>query len=93
MNNVIDNTTQLQLSIAGMTCASCVSHVEKALHKVAGVQQVSVNLATEKATIHTVGNVLTENLIAAVTAAGYDASVPAILSEKIPETSTSTHAT
>ncbi|MFP5382310.1 MAG: heavy-metal-associated domain-containing protein, partial [Gammaproteobacteria bacterium] len=32
------------LSIAGMTCASCVAHVEKALLKVEGVQAASVNL-------------------------------------------------
>lgn len=37
--------------IEGMHCASCVSHVEKALQKVAGVESVSVNLATETATI------------------------------------------
>ncbi len=39
------------LPVEGMTCASCVARVEKALQKVGGVQHASVNLATEKATI------------------------------------------
>ena len=43
--------TALTLHITGMTCASCVARVEKALRKVPGVQQVSVNLATEQAHI------------------------------------------
>ena len=38
-------------AIAGMNCASCVAHVEKALLKVEGVQAASVNLATETATV------------------------------------------
>ena len=39
------------LEIEGMTCASCVGRVEKALKKVEGVAEVAVNLATEKAVI------------------------------------------
>lgn len=42
---------QLELSITGMTCASCVRRVEKALQKLPGIQQATVNLATEQATI------------------------------------------
>ena len=42
----------LSLPVEGMTCASCVARVEKTLKKVDGVANVSVNLATEKATIH-----------------------------------------
>jgi len=38
---------ELDLGIGGMTCASCVSRVERALGKIPGVQQASVNLATE----------------------------------------------
>ncbi|HCV43432.1 MAG TPA: heavy metal translocating P-type ATPase, partial [Bacteroidetes bacterium] len=41
----------LSLPVEGMTCASCVARVEKALKKVDGVQKAAVNLATEKATI------------------------------------------
>ena len=42
---------ELDLGIGGMTCASCVSRVERALRKVPGVQQATVNLATESARI------------------------------------------
>ena len=41
----------LDLGIAGMTCASCVGRVERALRKVPGVQDATVNLATERAHI------------------------------------------
>ena len=44
-------TETLTLSIEGMTCASCVAHVQKALSKVPGVIAANVNLATEKATV------------------------------------------
>ena len=44
-------TEKLSLPIGGMTCASCVGHVERALNKVDGVIKASVNLATEKATV------------------------------------------
>ena len=46
----IPTETQI-LSIGGMTCASCASHVETALSKVPGVIEASVNVATEKATV------------------------------------------
>ncbi len=42
---------RLTIPIEGMTCASCVSHVANALKDVAGVEEVNVNLATEKATV------------------------------------------
>ena len=65
--------TEVQLSIEGMTCASCVRHVEKALQSVGGVEKASVNLATERAAV-TIGNkVSLESLIAAVEGAGYHA--------------------
>lgn len=41
----------ISLPIEGMTCASCVGRVEKALGKVEGVDSVTVNLATERADI------------------------------------------
>lgn len=66
--------TPSDFAIDGMTCASCVRRVEKALGKVPGVQAVSVNLATEKATVHADASVSREQLIAAVTKAGYDAT-------------------
>ncbi|HEY3117453.1 MAG TPA: heavy metal-associated domain-containing protein, partial [Chloroflexota bacterium] len=42
---------ELVVPVTGMTCASCVRHVEKALKRVDGVANVTVNLATEKATV------------------------------------------
>lgn len=62
------------LNIEGMTCASCVARVEKALNKVEGVENVSVNLATEKAKIHGQNGLKAEQLIAAVEKAGYSGS-------------------
>src|SRR5207248_5349001 len=41
----------LTIGVGGMTCASCVSRVERALKKVPGVGRATVNLATEKATV------------------------------------------
>ncbi|WP_151635909.1 heavy metal translocating P-type ATPase [Noviherbaspirillum aerium] len=62
----------VSLSISGMTCASCVMRVEKALKKVPGVTGASVNLATEKAQVSAVG-VSADALIAAIGKAGYEA--------------------
>ena len=45
----------VSLGIRGMTCASCVARVEKALAKVAGVTQATVNLATEQAQVTRLG--------------------------------------
>ncbi|MFV5264029.1 heavy metal translocating P-type ATPase [Acinetobacter courvalinii] len=61
----------VELSIEGMTCASCVSRVEKALNAVNGVSTANVNLATERATV--TGTASIESLIAAIDKAGYDA--------------------
>lgn len=60
------------LEIEGMTCASCVGRVEKALKKVDGVAEVAVNLATEKAVIQSDVAVPREALVHAVERAGYD---------------------
>ena len=45
------NELSCDIGIGGMTCASCVARVERAIAKVPGVQQVSVNLATESARV------------------------------------------
>ncbi|VVO44138.1 heavy metal translocating P-type ATPase [Pseudomonas fluorescens] len=63
----------LELSIGGMTCASCVGRVERALGKVAGVKSVSVNLANERAHLQLLGQVDPATLLAAVSKAGYSA--------------------
>ncbi|OAH96559.1 cation transporter [Methylomonas methanica] len=72
-NHLADRT--VYLSIEGMTCASCAGRVEKALNKIPGVQQASVNLATESALIRSDGSVDTDLLIREVAATGYRASV------------------
>ncbi|PYB79336.1 copper-transporting ATPase [Pseudomonas koreensis] len=65
----------VELSIDGMTCASCVGRVERALSKVPSVSSVSVNLANERAHIELLGQVDTQTLLDAVSKAGYSASV------------------
>jgi heavy metal translocating P-type ATPase len=64
--------TPVSLDIEGMTCASCVNRVEKALLKVPGVETAAVNLATERATISG-GDI--EALLKAVEKVGYKGSV------------------
>lgn len=66
--------TSLQLSVRGMTCAACVNRVERALKKVPGVQSAQVNFATETAAVQVhAAQVLPQDLVAAIEAAGYDA--------------------
>ena len=63
----------LSLPVGGMTCASCVSHVQKALQGVSGVDEAAVNLATEQATIRfDPGLVRLDALTQAVHDAGYE---------------------
>ena len=65
----------IALPIKGMTCASCVGHVEKALRGVEGVASASVNLATERATIEYIPGVAgISELRHAVEDAGYSVS-------------------
>ena len=67
----------IQLNIQGMTCASCVAHVEKGIQKTDGIDMASVNLATEKATIsYDPKTTNIEGIIKSVVNAGYSASVP-----------------
>jgi Cu+-exporting ATPase len=83
-------TEEHTLQIGGMTCASCVARVEKALLKVPGVSAAAVNLATEKATVQALSTVPVAALIAAVAKAGYTASdlrggAPAAANRRLPE--------
>ncbi|MDQ0036565.1 Cu+-exporting ATPase [Variovorax boronicumulans] len=67
------NATTLDISVGGMTCASCVMRVERALKNVPGVQDVSVNLATESARVVTTdAEDMDARLRRAVRAAGYE---------------------
>jgi Cu+-exporting ATPase len=63
----------IKLPIEGMTCASCVARVEKALKAVPGVATAEVNLATETATVAMAEGAPVESLVAAVKKAGYEA--------------------
>lgn len=68
----LESLAAISLPIEGMTCASCVGRVEKALKAVEGVATVSVNLATERAEIRPQGPVDRTQLVRAVEAAGYE---------------------
>jgi len=68
------STTQLELAIEGMTCASCVKRVEKALTHVPGVAQAQVNLATERALVsYDPDSAQPQALVDAVVKMGYEA--------------------
>jgi Cu+-exporting ATPase len=69
----VSPTREFSLDIEGMSCASCVNRVEKALKKLPGVADVSVNLATERASISTLDDIPLPTLVAAVEKAGYQA--------------------
>ncbi|WP_144635601.1 heavy metal translocating P-type ATPase [Bordetella genomosp. 13] len=67
---------QLDLSVDGMTCASCVKRVEKVLSAVPGVRSASVNLATERAQVsYDPDSAAPDAMVAAVGKAGYAAQV------------------
>ena len=67
---------RVELPITGMTCASCANRIERKLNQLEGVT-ASVNYATEKARIeYDPGAVAPEQLVAAVEAAGYQATLP-----------------
>ena len=68
-------TDEIELKIGGMSCAACQSAVERALGKVDGVIDASVNLATEKAkVVHRAGATRVSDLVQAVEQSGYQAS-------------------
>ena len=66
----------VELLIGGMTCGACARRIERTLNKIDGVTAL-VNYATATATIDTSDRVTTDDLIAAVTKAGYSAEPPA----------------
>ena len=64
---------EIVLSVEGMTCASCVNRIERFLKKTPGVEDASVNLATERATVRLDPGIAgRDEAVAAVQAAGYD---------------------
>jgi Cu+-exporting ATPase len=68
-------TTDVELTIAGMTCASCANRIERRLNRLEGVV-ATVNYATEKARVSYPEGVGTDVLLATVEAAGYRAELP-----------------
>jgi P-type Cu+ transporter len=67
----------ITLDVEGMTCASCQSHVEKALRGAEGVSEASVNLMTRSArVVYQPAVTKIDSLVEAVREAGYDASLP-----------------
>ncbi|TQK68674.1 Cu+-exporting ATPase [Nocardioides sp. SLBN-35] len=67
--------SEVELALTGMTCASCANRIERKLNKLEGVT-ATVNYATEKAKVTYADSVSTDDLVAAVEAAGYGASLP-----------------
>ncbi|WP_037160577.1 heavy metal translocating P-type ATPase [Rhodococcoides fascians] len=76
--------SETELILGGMTCASCANRIERKLNKLDGVT-ATVNYATEKARVRSDG-VPVEDLIGAVEAAGYTATLPAADPDSTPET-------
>ena len=61
-----------ELKITGMTCASCVARVEKAIQETKGVEQATVNLATEKATfVYDPAHISIDDIVRSIREAGY----------------------
>ncbi|MEU4084193.1 heavy metal translocating P-type ATPase [Streptomyces aureus] len=71
----IGTTSEIELSIGGMTCASCAARVEKKLNRMDGVT-ATVNFATEKAKVSYPAGVQVADLIATVVKTGYTAEEP-----------------
>ena len=70
-------TSEIQLDIGGMTCASCAARIERKLNNIDGVA-ATVNYATEKAKVNFAAPITPDELIAAVEATGYTAKAPAV---------------
>ena len=68
----IEPAIEHRFAVEGMTCASCASRIERRLAKLDGVVGVSVNLASEKAIVHTRPEVDDARLVEAVSKAGYE---------------------
>ncbi|KAB2971343.1 copper-translocating P-type ATPase [Streptomyces sp. SS1-1] len=76
-------TSDVELVIGGMTCASCAARVEKKLNRMEGVS-ATVNYATEKAKVSFAAGVTVQELIATVEATGYTAREPAPAATEAP---------
>ena len=75
MSTPTQTTTEVDLDIGGMTCASCAARVEKKLNKIPGVV-ATVNYATERAHVALPEGMTVAEAIATVEATGYSAAEP-----------------
>src|SRR5688500_3415192 len=78
------STHSVELTIGGMTCASCAARIERKLHRLPGVE-ASVNFATEKARVVLPEDVTVEDAIATVEATGYTATRLDLPRNDVPE--------
>lgn len=84
MENATDNIERIIVPVEGMTCASCVARVERAIQKAAGVKNVSVNLASEKALIEYEKNKTNlDEISKRVEEAGYKIEIKSISQDKV----------
>jgi Cu+-exporting ATPase len=81
---VMADTTEIELSITGMTCASCAARIERKLNKMDGVT-ATVNYATEKAKVTFPKELSPQTLIEKVEATGYGAALPVVKAEPAAE--------
>ena len=71
---------RIDLPVTGMTCAACAARIERSLNKADGVEEASVNLATERATVRFNPDVTgVERIVETIRDAGYDAIVPSAI--------------
>ncbi|EME50457.1 heavy metal translocating P-type ATPase [Amycolatopsis decaplanina] len=77
-------TSEVELAITGMTCASCAMRIERKLNKLDGVT-ATVNYATEKAKVSYPAGIEPRRLVEQVEAAGYSAALPAVEKEEPAE--------
>jgi P-type Cu+ transporter len=85
-NAATDSPLVCDIGIGGMTCASCVARVERALRKVPGVVDANVNLATESARVSFDATLASEaKLRRAVRDAGYEPRAAAVANEEVDE--------
>lgn len=80
-----ENTVETVLNISGMSCAACVSVVEKTLKKIPGVADAQVNLAAEKAYVTHGSDLDPAVLVEAVRKAGYGASVASVIDAELEQ--------
>jgi len=86
--------TELSLPVVGMTCASCVTRIERFLARADGVADAAVNLATERATVHFDPDLIDRSgIVAAIEAAGYEVAAQAAAGEAVADEGDAARAT